>query len=193
MLSQTFTENRAPPMLLKSASRRSERKQNTSTVIVRWQTRLLLDISLQHKGTERCLEKGEDREGPWTRWYHREVLKHLGASSRAVFLKIFNHSWMKQRGQSIPVLKRGKDKKNPHSYRSISLLICVGKLLERMVNRHLCTHLETNNVLSPTQTVYWKLRSTDDQLVYLTQNIEDAFLERKNVVAVFPDLSNKVD
>ena len=48
----------------------------------------------------------------------------------------------------IPVPKKGKDKKNPHSYRPISLLICVGKLLERMVN-HLISHLEGNSVLSP--------------------------------------------
>ena len=62
------------------------------------------------------------------------------------------------------VPKKGKDKKNTRSYRPISLLSCVGKLLERMVNQRLINHLESNNVLSPTQTGYRKFRSTEDQL-----------------------------
>ena len=65
--------------------------------------------------------------------------KHIGACSRAVLLKIFNHSWIKgvvpavwKEAIVIPVPKKGKDKKNPRSYRHISLLSCVGKLLERI-------------------------------------------------------------
>ena len=86
-----------------------------------------------------------------------EMLKHLGACSRAVLLKIFNHSWIKgvvpvvlKEAIVIPVPKKGVDKKNRRSYRPISLLSCVGKLLERMINRRLINHLESNNVLSPT-------------------------------------------
>ena len=93
----------------------------------------------------------------------------------------------------IPVPKKGKDKKNPRSYRPISLLSCVDKLLERMVNRRLINHLESNNVLSPTQPGYRKYRSTEDQLAYLAQNIEDAFQEKRKVLAVFFDLSNAFD
>ena len=75
----------------------------------------------------------------------------------------------------IPVPKKGKDKKNPRSYRPIRLLSCAGKLLERMVNWRLISHLESNSVLSPTRTGYRKFRSTEDQLAYLAQNIEDTF------------------
>ena len=46
---------------------------------------------------------------------------------------------------------------------------------------------------SPTQTGYRKFRSTEDQLAYLPQNIEDAFQEKKKVLAVFFDLSNAFD
>ena len=128
------------------------------------------------------------------------MLKHLGACSRAVLLKIFNHSWMKwvvpavwKEAIVIPVPKKGKDKKNPRSYRPISLLSCVGKLLERMVNRRLINHMESNKVLSPTQTGYREYRGTEDQLAYLAQNIEDAFQEKRKVLAVFFDLSNAFD
>ena len=128
------------------------------------------------------------------------MLKHLGACSRAVLLKIFNHSWIKgvvpavwKEAIIIPIPKKGKDKKNPPSYHPISLLSCVGKLLERMINRRLINHLESNNVLSPTQTGYRKHRSTEDQLAYLAQNIEDAFQEKRKVLAVFFDFSNAFD
>ena len=55
--------------------------------------------------------------------------------------KSYNHSY-----------KKGKDKKNPNSYRPISLLSCLRKLLEKVINRRLLSFLEDNNVLSQTQT-----------------------------------------
>ena len=48
-------------------------------------------------------------------------------------------------------------------------------------------------MLSPTQTGYRKHRSTEDQLAYLAQNIEDAFQEKRKVLEVFFDLSNAFD
>ena len=48
-------------------------------------------------------------------------------------------------------------------------------------------------MLSPTQTGYMKHRSTEDQLAYLALNIEDAFQEKRKVLAVFFDLSNAFD
>ena len=128
------------------------------------------------------------------------MLKHLGACSRAVLLKSFNHSWIKgvvpavlKEAVIIPVPKKGKDKKNPRSYRPISLLSCVGKLLERIVNRRLISHLESNSVLSPTQTGYRKFRSSEDQVAYLAQNIEDVLQEKKKVLKVFFNLTNAFD
>ena len=48
-------------------------------------------------------------------------------------------------------------------------------------------------MLSPTQTGYRKHRSTEDQLAHLAQNIEDAFQEKRKVLAAFFDLSNAFD
>ena len=110
-----------------------------------------------------ALKKMKTKKAPGPDGITEEMLKHLGACSRAVLLKIFNHSWIKgvvpavwKEAIIIPVPKKGKDKKNPRSYRPISLLSCVGKLLERMINRRLINYLESNNVLSPTQTGYRK-------------------------------------
>src|SRR5205814_2102834 len=81
-----------------------------------------------------------------------------------------------------PVLKKGKDKKGPENYRPISLLSCTGKLMERLINRRLMWFLETNSALSPTQTGYRQFRNTEDQLTYLSQDIENAFQDRKQVL-----------
>ena len=64
---------------------------------------------------------------------------------------------------------------------------------ERIINKRLMWHLESNSVLASTQTGYRLFRSTEDQLALLTQYIEDAFQERKKVLAVFFDLLKAVD
>ena len=117
------------------------------------------------------LKKVKTRKAPGPDGIIGEVLKHLEACSRAVLLKIFNHRRMKGVVLAVwkdavitPVPKKGKDKKNPSSYSPISPLSCASKLLERMVNRRLISHHESNSVLSPTQTGYRKFRNTEDQL-----------------------------
>ena len=65
--------------------------------------------------------------------------------------------------------------------------------MERMVNTRLLKHLEENHLLSNTQSAYRKNRSTEDQLVYLAQEIENAFQEKKKVLAAFVDLTKAFD
>ena len=56
-----------------------------------------------------------------------------------------------------------------------------------------CERQEEEEEGERTQTGYRKFRSTEDQLAYLAQKIEDAFQEKKKVLAVFFDLSNAFD
>ena len=128
-----------------------------------------------------------------------EMLKHLGPGAKRTLLRIYNQSWSTGIVPTIwkeavirPIPKMGKDKRDPSSYRPISLLSCVGKLLERIISKRLIWHLESNSVLASTQTGYRQFQSTEDQLALLTQEIEDAFQEKK-VLAVFFDLSKAFD
>ena len=93
----------------------------------------------------------------------------------------------------IPVHKKGKDKEDPNSYRPISLLSCLGKLLQWVINRRLISFLEERKILSPTQTGYRKHRNTEDQLALIAQEIENAFQEKKKIVYVFFDLTKAFD
>ena len=89
--------------------------------------------------------------------------------------------------------EREREKAN---YRPISLLSCLGKLMAKLVNSRLLNYLESNQLISRIQTGYSERnRNTEDQLVLLAQEIENAFQEKKKVLTVFVDLSkafNKV-
>ena len=93
----------------------------------------------------------------------------------------------------IPIHKKGKDKKDPNSYGPISLLSCLGKLLDRVINRRLISFLEERKILSPTQTGYRKHKSTEDQLALIAQEIENAFQEKKKSCLCFFDLTKAFD
>ena len=79
----------------------------------------------------------------------------------------------------IPTLKKGKYPTQATSYRTISLISCVGKTMERVVNQRLKWYLETNDLLAPEQAGFREFRATEDQTTYLAQEIEDAFQEKK--------------
>ena len=104
------------------------------------------------------------------------MLKHLGPASKELFLNFLHQSGTPGRApaiwkeaQVIPTPKKGKDNRDPRSYRPIRLLSCVRKLMERMINQRLIHHLETHGLLSPTRTGCRKHTSTEDQLTYLAQ------------------------
>ena len=118
-----------------------------------------------------------------------DMLKHLGPIARKMLLEICNRSWNKglvpqvwKTAYLVPVLKKGKDKTNPGSYRPISILCCVGKLMERVITHRLTWFLETNNVFSPTQTAYRQHHSTEYQLALLTDN---SIQEKRKLLAIF--------
>jgi len=114
------------------------------------------------------------------------MIKHLGPTARKKLLELFNLSWKTgifpsawKESIVIPILKKEKDSKKKTSYRPVSLLSSLGKTLERMVNKRLMWHLEINNVISKEQTAFRKNRNTEDQLIYLSQSVENAFQEKK--------------
>jgi len=149
---------------------------------------------------DEALTKLKKKKAPGPDGITNEMLIHLGKDAKKVLLKIYNQSWKYgivpskwKEAIIVPIHKKGKDKRSPKSYRPISLLSCVGKLMERIINKRLVWHLESNSILNPTQTGYRQNRSTEDQLAYLAQQIENAFQDKKHVLAVFFDLSKAFD
>jgi potassium voltage-gated channel Eag-related subfamily H protein 8 len=82
--------------------------------------------------------------------------------------------------RTVPVFKSG----NPAScdnYRPISLLPSVSKILEKLVAIQLTNHIELNNLLYKHQYGFQKGKSTEHNLIHLTNTIYNA-LNDKNFV-----------
>ena len=120
-----------------------------------------------------------------------DMIKHSGLAARKTLLELFNESrktglWKKS--TIIPIHRKGQGKKDPNNYRPISLLSCLGRLSQPVINRRLILFLEEQKILSPTQTGRRKHRCTD-QVSLIAQETENVFQEQKKIVSVLFDLT----
>lgn len=93
----------------------------------------------------------------------------------------------------MPIPKPGKDSTDMNNYRGISLISCLGKIMERLVNKRLMYVTERNHIISNNQSGFRKMRSTTDNLVTLEHHIKRGFCENKDTIAVFFDLEKAYD
>ena len=80
---------------------------------------------------------------------------------------------------------------DPKSYRPISLLCVPYKILKRLIYARVESLVDP--LLPKEQAVFRHRKSTVDQVVLLTQNIEDSFEAKKKAGAVFVDLTAAYD
>ena len=114
-------------------------------------------------------------------------LKNLGDGALDILLQIFNLSlssgvcpqiW--RNAIIIPLLKAGKQASQLESFRPISLTSCVVKLLERMIGERLYHFAESQGWFSSLQAGFRRGRSCEDQILKITQAIEDGFHNNRN-------------
>jgi hypothetical protein len=94
--------------------------------------------------------------------------------------------------RTVPVFKSG----NPtlcDNYRPISLLPTMSKLLEKFISIQLTNHLELNNLLYIHQYGFQKNKSTEQNLIHLTNSIFTALNEKKYCIGLFLDLKKAFD
>ena len=93
-----------------------------------------------------------------------------------------------------PIFKKG-DKQLITNYRPISLLPICGKIFEKIIFNNLYAYLHTNNLISKNQLGFRPGYSTTNQLLYLLDEIHQAFesTESLEVRAVFLDISKAFD
>ena len=146
------------------------------------------------------IKKLKSKKAPGPDGVMNDMLRHPGSAAKNILLRIFNQSWKQGRVPDIwketsiiPIHKKGRDEKDAKSYGPITLLSCVGKLLERIVNQRLQWYLETYGKLSDTQAGFRKNKNTEDQLTYFAQKIENGFQEGKKTVAVFFNMKKAFD
>ncbi|GFV93012.1 probable RNA-directed DNA polymerase from transposon X-element [Trichonephila clavipes] len=129
-----------------------------------------------------------------------ELLRHLNEDSLVSLLYLFNRIWREQvyptqwqEAIVIPILRPGKDPKNPLSYRPIALTSCLCKTLERMVNARFVYELEKNKCIPLFQIGFRKGRSTLDNIIQLESKIRNAFVRRNHLVSIFFDIEKAYD
>ena len=122
-----------------------------------------------------------------------ELILHAGAALKS-WLRDFLSSCLRRlkipqiwrRALVVAITKPTNPVGDPKSYRPISLLCVPYKILER----HIYVRVEPliDPLLPKRQAGFRRGKSTVDQVVGLTQNIEDSFEAKKKASAIFVDL-----
>ena len=129
-----------------------------------------------------ALNKLGRRKSPGVDGISNEMLTNLSDKGELLLLKLFNKSWATtdipaawRTAEIVAIHKKGKPTEKPDSYRPISLLSCIGKTMERLVQNRLQYWLEEKKALTPNQAGFRKGHTTADQLSRVAQSIFDSF------------------
>ena len=95
--------------------------------------------------------------------------------------------------QITMILKPGKDAKDVKSYRPISLLPVLSKLLETLFLKRFMEIVESNKLLPKHQFGFRKKHSTIEQVHRLVEQIYESFEKKEYCAAAFLDISQAFD
>ena len=93
----------------------------------------------------------------------------------------------------ITPVHKGGDRNVVSNYRPISVLPCISKILEKLLNNRLISFLTKNNILSNRQYGFRKGKSTQDAIKDLTKYIVDKADKGEKCLSVFLDLKKAFD
>ncbi|KZR99272.1 Pol-like protein, partial [Daphnia magna] len=131
---------------------------------------------------------------------HNKMLANISPTNRKFLRHLFNillfhgitpQAW--KEATIIPILKTNKQPNDPTSFHPISLTSCLGKIMERVINNRLSWHLETRNLLQPTQAGSRPGRSTIDHIISLENDAMMGFSNKLSTFVVFLDIAKAYD
>jgi ribonuclease HI len=127
-------------------------------------------------------------------------LKHMPLNILKEVRDMFNTSWFSgmlptiwKTGIIIPILKPGKEQSDIASYRPITLLSCIGKLMEKIICKRLEYFVENNRMLGKYQCGFRKGLSTIDVLLRLQNRIRQTIDKKEYCIVVYLDLKGAYD
>lgn len=131
---------------------------------------------------------------------HPQMLKHLTSKHHKNIAHFFNHIWTEHAfprlwrlAYILPIYKQGKDRLSETSYRPISLTNVLCKVFEKIVVKRLRKNLEERTVLDKYQSGFRQHKSTLDNLIFLTQEIQQGFQNGQYTVCVLFDIEKAFD
>ncbi|GBM34617.1 Retrovirus-related Pol polyprotein from type-1 retrotransposable element R1 [Araneus ventricosus] len=96
-------------------------------------------------------------------------------------------------GVIVLFLKKGKNKSDIKSYRPVSLLPTLGKILEKLLLERLNHHLRRNNLQHPNQYGFRTNRSTEEAILDLLDKINSAKNSNQHALMISLDIKGAFD
>ena len=132
---------------------------------------LLTNISFTAEEISEMLKHLDINKSPGPDGIHSRVLKETHAEIaqplQIIFTKLMNEGknpsiW--KQAIVVPIFKKGK-KSDPANYRPVSLTSIVGKVMKKIVRKHVIHHLEQNKLMCDEQHGFMGGRSCSTQLL----------------------------
>ena len=93
---------------------------------------------------------------------------------------------------SVSIFKSG-NKSDAHNYRAISIISVFARIFEKTVHDQLYNFLSRNNILTPSQSAFRKLHSTNTSLINCTDNWYRNIDKKQLNLSLFLDLKKAFD
>ncbi len=97
-----------------------------------------------------------------------------------------------KRSRTVPIFKSG-DPESCDNYRPISLLSSISKILEKLISVQLVNQLELNNLLYKHQYGFQRKKSTEHNLLQISNYIFNALNNKEKCLGIFLDLKKTFD
>ena len=131
---------------------------------------------------------------------HNKMIKQLPERYIEFLLKLINKCYSESEiprawkiALIIPIPKIGKDNTRAESYRPISLLPCLEKVMERMISERLYWYLERTDKFAFTQGGFRRKLNAVDQVARLEKMIRETLVEKGVCLVTLVDLKSAYD
>ena len=160
----------------------------------------VLNVDFSMTELRSAIKSGKANKSPGMDRIVREFLQNSPDSMLRVILDFYNAIW--STGQVpmawkhaivLPILKNGKDRTVPSSYRPISLTSILSKVMEKMASNRLQWYMERYELFNLQQSGFRKGRSTTDHLLRLQDLVLKHTATGGHVLAVFLDVEKAFD
>ena len=100
---------------------------------------------------------------------------------------------LKTKKASGPDKQTTKTPSNPLNYRHIALINCIGKILERIVNKNYSNYIEENRIINAEKAGFRSNKNTQDKIFQLTQIAFQAKNRKHFCASLFMDVKKAFD